>query len=76
LTHTPKASLKECCGGAVIGAHSDRTNIKLDGLDTNHRLRRYAFEGALRTTLDSFVYAATPPSLTQTKRPESEDVAQ
>lgn len=40
-------------GGAVNGARSDQTNITLDGLDNNDQLNGYAFEGALRTTLDS-----------------------
>jgi Carboxypeptidase regulatory-like domain len=40
-------------GGAVNGARSDQTNITLDGLDNNDQLSGYAFEGALRTTLDS-----------------------
>jgi hypothetical protein len=40
-------------GGAVNGARSDQTNITLDGLDDNDQLRGYAFEGAMRATLDS-----------------------
>src|SRR5207244_2073249 len=40
-------------GGSVNGARSDQTNVLLDGLDNNDQLRGYAFEGALRTTLDS-----------------------
>jgi Carboxypeptidase regulatory-like domain len=40
-------------GGSVNGARSDQTNITLDGLDNNDQLEGYAFEGALRTTLDS-----------------------
>ncbi|MGC2270814.1 MAG: carboxypeptidase-like regulatory domain-containing protein, partial [Candidatus Sulfotelmatobacter sp.] len=40
-------------GGAVNGARSDQTNITLDGLDDNDQLEGYAFEGAMRTTLDS-----------------------
>ncbi len=40
-------------GGSVNGARSDQTNITLDGLDNNDQLNGYAFEGALRTTLDS-----------------------
>jgi hypothetical protein len=39
--------------GSVNGARSDQTNVMLDGLDNNDQLRGYAFEGALRTTLDS-----------------------
>src|SRR5215831_612029 len=40
-------------GGAVSGARSDQANIMLDGLDDNDQLHGYAFEGALRATLDS-----------------------
>src|ERR1700719_865281 len=40
-------------GGAVNGARSDQTNVTLDGLDDNDQLKGYAFEGAMRTTLDS-----------------------
>ncbi len=40
-------------GGAVNGARSDQTNITLDGLDDNDQLKGYAFEGAMRPTLDS-----------------------
>jgi hypothetical protein len=40
-------------GGAVNGARSDQTNITLDGLDNNDQLKGYAFEGAMRATLDS-----------------------
>jgi hypothetical protein len=40
-------------GGAVAGARSDQTNITLDGLDDNDQLMGIAFQGALRSTLDS-----------------------
>lgn len=40
-------------GGSVSGARSDQTNITLDGLDDNEQLLGYAFQGALRATLDS-----------------------
>lgn len=40
-------------GGSVNGARSDQTNITLDGLDDNDQLEGYAFEGAMRATLDS-----------------------
>ena len=40
-------------GGAVNGARSDQTNVTLDGLDNNDQLKGYAFEGAMRATLDS-----------------------
>ncbi len=40
-------------GGSVNGARSDQTNITLDGIDDNDQVKGYAFEGALRSTLDS-----------------------
>jgi hypothetical protein len=40
-------------GGTVSGARSDQTNITLDGLDDNDQLLGFAFQGALRSTLDS-----------------------
>ena len=40
-------------GGSVSGARSDQTNITLDGLDDNDQLLGFAFQGALRATLDS-----------------------
>jgi hypothetical protein len=40
-------------GGSVSGGRSDQANIMLDGLDNNDQLFGYAFEGALRATLDS-----------------------
>ncbi len=40
-------------GGAVNGARSDQTNVTLDGLDDNDQLNGYAFQGAMRATLDS-----------------------
>jgi hypothetical protein len=40
-------------GGAVNGARSDQTDITLDGIDDNDQVKGYAFEGALRSTLDS-----------------------
>jgi hypothetical protein len=40
-------------GGSVSGARSDQTNITLDGLDDNDQLNGFAFQGALRATLDS-----------------------
>ena len=39
--------------GAVSGARSDQTNITVDGLDDNDPVLGYAFQGALRSTLDS-----------------------
>jgi len=40
-------------GGAINGARSDQTNVTLDGLDDNDQLNGYAFQGAMRATLDS-----------------------
>lgn len=40
-------------GGSVAGARSDQTNITWDGLDNNDQLMGNAFQGALRSTLDS-----------------------
>src|SRR5713101_5549043 len=40
-------------GGAVNGARSDQTNVTLDGVDNNDQLLGLAFEGAMRSTLDS-----------------------
>ncbi len=39
--------------GAVSGARSDQTDITVDGLDDNDPVLGYAFQGALRSTLDS-----------------------
>jgi hypothetical protein len=39
--------------GAVNGGRSDQANITLDGVDDNDQLGRHAFEGAVRSTLDS-----------------------
>ncbi len=39
--------------GAVNGGRSDQANITLDGVDNNDQLRGNAFQGALRSTLDS-----------------------
>jgi hypothetical protein len=40
-------------GGSVSGARSDQTNITLDGIDDNDQVKGFAFQGALRATLDS-----------------------
>lgn len=40
-------------GGSVNGARSDQTNVTLDGVDNNDANNGNAFQGALRTTLDS-----------------------
>jgi hypothetical protein len=39
--------------GAVNGAHSDQSNITLDGVDVNDQTRGYAFTSVLPVTLDS-----------------------
>jgi hypothetical protein len=39
--------------GSVSGARSDQTDITVDGVDNNDPVKGYAFQGALRTTLDS-----------------------
>ena len=39
--------------GAVNGARSDQTNLTIDGVDDNDQVKGYAFQGALRATLDS-----------------------
>ena len=39
--------------GSVSGARSDQTNVTIDGIDDNDQIRGYAFQGALRATLDS-----------------------
>lgn len=39
--------------GATAGARSDQGNMLLDGVDNNDYLTGFAFNGALRTTLDS-----------------------
>jgi len=40
-------------GGSVNGARSDQTNLTVDGIDDNDQVKGYAFQGALRSTLDS-----------------------
>ncbi len=40
-------------GGSVNGARSDQTNVTLDGVDNNDQNNGLAFQGALRSTLDS-----------------------
>jgi hypothetical protein len=39
--------------GSVAGARSDQTNVTLDGLDDNDQQNGFAFQGVLRSTLDS-----------------------
>lgn len=40
-------------GGATNGGRSDQTNITLDGVDNNDQSNGFAFQGAVRSTLDS-----------------------
>src|SRR5438067_7561769 len=40
-------------GGSVNGARSDQTNVTLDGIDNNDQELGLAFQGALRTPLES-----------------------
>jgi hypothetical protein len=40
-------------GGAVNGAHSDQSNITIDGVDANDQANGYAFTSALRVTPES-----------------------
>jgi hypothetical protein len=40
-------------GGATNGGRSDQTNITLDGVDNNDQNNGFAFQGAVRSTLDS-----------------------
>jgi hypothetical protein len=52
----PKDVVKEGTdsrGGSVNGARSDQTNVTLDGVDNNDQLLGLAFQGAVRSTLDS-----------------------
>jgi hypothetical protein len=49
----PTAQNNDSRGGAVNGARSDQSNVTLDGLDDNDQLEGYAFQGAMRATLDS-----------------------
>ena len=39
--------------GATTGGRSDQTNITLDGIDNNDQSNGFAFQGAVRSTLDS-----------------------
>ena len=40
-------------GGSVSGARSDQSNVTYDGLDNNNPVEGFAFQGAMRATLDS-----------------------
>ena len=39
--------------GSVSGARSDQSSITIDGVDNNDPVKGYAFQGALRSTMDS-----------------------
>lgn len=47
------SELQDSRGGSVNGARSDQTNVTLDGIDNNDQLLGFAFQGAVRSTLDS-----------------------
>jgi carboxypeptidase family protein len=47
------SELQDSRGGSVNGARSDQTNVTLDGVDNNDQLLGFAFQGAVRSTLDS-----------------------
>jgi Carboxypeptidase regulatory-like domain/TonB dependent receptor len=46
-------SIADSRQGAVAGARSDQGNVTIDGLDDNDQINGYAFDGVLRSTLDS-----------------------
>lgn len=46
-------ALVDTRSGAVNGGRSDQTNITLDGVDNNDQSNGFAFQGAVRSTLDS-----------------------
>lgn len=50
---TPSAKNTDTRNGAVNGAHSDQSNITLDGIDANKDTKGYAFESVLPITQDS-----------------------
>ncbi len=50
---TLNEKLNDTRNGAVNGAHSDQTNITLDGVDVNDQVNGYAFSSVLPVTLDS-----------------------
>jgi hypothetical protein len=50
---TPNELNTDTRGGAVNGAHSDQSNITLDGSDVNDQVNGYAFSSVLPVTLDS-----------------------
>lgn len=50
---TPSAKNTDTRNGVVNGAHSDQSNITLDGIDANKDTKGYAFESVLPITQDS-----------------------
>jgi hypothetical protein len=52
LGHTDNQD-QDSRSGAVAGARSDQSNVTLDGVDDNDQTKGYAFQGVLRSTLDS-----------------------
>jgi hypothetical protein len=53
LSDKTTASMLDSRQGAVSGARSDQGNVTLDGVDDNDQINGYAFNGVLRSTLDS-----------------------
>ena len=53
LSDKTAASTTDSRQGAVSGARSDQGNVTLDGVDDNDQINGYAFNGVLRSTLDS-----------------------
>ncbi|MGB6687867.1 MAG: TonB-dependent receptor [Terracidiphilus sp.] len=53
LSDKTQASDLDSRQGAVSGARSDQGNVTLDGVDDNDQVNGYAFNGVLRSTLDS-----------------------
>jgi Carboxypeptidase regulatory-like domain len=53
LTDKTNPQLLDSRQGAVSGARSDQGNVTLDGVDNNDQVNGYAFNGVLRSTLDS-----------------------
>lgn len=53
LSDKTSPDLMDSRQGAVSGARSDQGNVTLDGVDDNDQVNGYAFNGVLRSTLDS-----------------------